>query len=119
MPERVQLRRVHGWRKPPNTVVVARPSRWGNPYRLADLRTDYPEADERMLRRFATSDFRGLVYGRWDCLEPPPPAYPSIDEIRAELDGRNLACWCPLDQPCHADVLLEIANASNYDEPSR
>ena len=47
-------------------------------------------------------------------------AYPSrsgrflrvtVDDIRAELAGRDLACWCPLNQPCHADVLLEIANA--------
>ena len=29
----------------------------------------------------------------------------------ASLRGRNLACWCPLDQPCHADVLLELANS--------
>ena len=36
--------------------------------------------------------------------------YPSVEEIRTELAGRDLACWCPLDQPCHADVLLEIAN---------
>jgi hypothetical protein len=27
------------------------------------------------------------------------------------LRGRDLVCWCPLDQPCHADVLLELANA--------
>ncbi len=32
------------------------------------------------------------------------------DRIRNELAGSDLACWCPLDQPCHADVLLEIAN---------
>ncbi|WP_087483552.1 DUF4326 domain-containing protein [Brachybacterium massiliense] len=30
--------------------------------------------------------------------------------VRAELAGRDLMCWCPLDQPCHADVLLELAN---------
>jgi len=30
--------------------------------------------------------------------------------IRAELRGKNLACWCPIGEPCHADVLLEIAN---------
>lgn len=36
--------------------------------------------------------------------------YPTDAQIRAELAGRDLACWCPLDQPCHADVLLEIAN---------
>lgn len=46
-------------------------------------------------------------------------AYPSgggrflevtADDIRTGLAGLTLACWCPLDQPCHADVLLEIAN---------
>lgn len=31
----------------------------------------------------------------------------------AELRGKNLACWCPLDQPCHADVLLELANMAD------
>lgn len=35
----------------------------------------------------------------------------SVDEVRQALAGRDLACWCPLDQPCHADVLLAIANA--------
>ncbi|MBO0882015.1 MAG: DUF4326 domain-containing protein, partial [Mycobacterium sp.] len=37
------------------------------------------------------------------------PDYPR-DQIRAELRGHDLACWCPLEQPCHADVLLAIAN---------
>jgi hypothetical protein len=36
----------------------------------------------------------------------------SLDELR----GRDLACWCPLDEPCHADVLLEIANAERVTE---
>jgi hypothetical protein len=31
-------------------------------------------------------------------------------EFFEPLRGRDLACWCPLDQPCHADVLLELAN---------
>ena len=34
----------------------------------------------------------------------------SIDDVTRELRGRDLACYCPLDQPCHADVLLAIAN---------
>jgi hypothetical protein len=38
---------------------------------------------------------------RWD--EP-------FQEAVESLRGRDLACWCPLDQPCHADVLLELAN---------
>jgi hypothetical protein len=32
-------------------------------------------------------------------------------DARRDLKGKNLACWCPLDQPCHADILLRIANA--------
>jgi hypothetical protein len=34
----------------------------------------------------------------------------TVDDIRRELRGRDLACYCPLDEPCHADVLLEFAN---------
>lgn len=47
--------------------------------------------------------------GAWEpisCYRDPWGA----DRIRNELAGFDLACWCPLDQPCHADVLLEIAN---------
>jgi len=31
-------------------------------------------------------------------------------DVQRELRGKDLACWCPLDQPCHADILLEVAN---------
>ena len=30
--------------------------------------------------------------------------------LHRDLAGRDLACWCPLDQSCHADLLLELAN---------
>jgi hypothetical protein len=43
-------------------------------------------------------------------LDPNRTEGPSLAEIRRDLRGRDLACWCPLDQPRHADVLLEIAN---------
>jgi hypothetical protein len=33
------------------------------------------------------------------------------EQARGELRGKDLACWCALDEPCHGDVLLEIANA--------
>jgi hypothetical protein len=38
--------------------------------------------------------------------------FPCIADIQRELRGKNLACWCPLDQPCHADVLLRLANTT-------
>ena len=34
----------------------------------------------------------------------------TVDAVRAELRGRNLACWCKQGEPCHADVLLRVAN---------
>jgi hypothetical protein len=34
----------------------------------------------------------------------------TIEDARRELRGRDLACYCPLEEPCHADVLLEVAN---------
>lgn len=107
MPERIQLRRTKGWRKPEGAINVARPTKWGNPFRIKEYEP-YCEADS--LHGFAVSDFRGLIEGRWDHL-PDNPSYPSREEIRAELAGHDLACWCPLNQPCHADILLELANA--------
>lgn len=88
MPERIQLSRKKGWRKPESTVVVSRPSRWGNPYPIDAYGRD---AAVGMFRLYAIQ-----VLGS--------------EKIEADLAGKNLACWCPLDQPCHADVLLEIAN---------
>ena len=34
----------------------------------------------------------------------------TVEDVERELHGRDLACYCPLDEPCHADVLLELAN---------
>lgn len=105
-PQRIQLRRTKGWRKPPS-ITVARPTKWGNPLPISDYLVGYGGADlDSERRRMAVSDFRGILDGRWPYLA----AYPTIDEVRAELRGHDLACWCPLDQPCHADVLLELAN---------
>lgn len=110
-PKRVQRTRTKGGGMPPGSVYVGRPGKWGNPYTL-DLYTDvYPDSNTAGLREMAVSDFRGLIEGRWDRLEDVP-AYPDAATIRAELAGKDLACWCPLDGgACHADVLIELANA--------
>ena len=97
-PRRLRLSRARGWRKPPGTVVVARPSRWGNPYRIGDPHPDHGGA---MTRAEAVGLFRRDVEQDDDLRE----------QARRDLAGRHLACWCPLDEPCHADVLLEIAGA--------
>lgn len=97
-PERVQLSRRRGWRKPPNCVVVARPTRWGNPAVIGGTFHGQPVRDAAD----AVALFRwGLESGRIPL---------SRSEIVRELGGKALACWCKPGTPCHADVLLEWAN---------
>ena len=104
-PKRIQLSRKKGWRMPPNTVSVARPSGWGNPYRIGSI--DEKTGDNI---RDATHAVR-LFRERWFDGDDPAWKQTMCRAAREELRGHNLACWCPLDQPCHADVLLEIANS--------
>ncbi|MEK9211512.1 DUF4326 domain-containing protein [Sphingomonas sp. 2378] len=89
-PCRVQLSRKKGWRMPPNTVKVDRTTRWGNDFIIAHEGT----------RERAVAFHREYAIG----------VAREIPNYFEALRGKNLACWCPLDKPCHADVLLEIAN---------
>ncbi len=114
MPVRVQLSRKKGSRMPPNTVSVARPGRWGNPYavghayRSNGARTAFVTNREHAVSLFQRAINRSLPYG---CLYDDPQAWELyVARARRELCGKNLACWCALDEPCHADVLLKIAN---------
>ena len=95
-PRRIRLQRTAGWRKPEGAIVVSRPSRWGNPH---PFREATPEERARVVELYR----RDLAAGRLGFTEA---------DVRRELAGRDLACWCPLDGPCHADVLLEAANRS-------
>lgn len=99
MPKRVQMnRKKGGWRKDhPDAVIVARPGRFGNPYAVGE--------------KYYTAK------GGWAIVRDRKHAVELFRDSRhmrhidiAQLRGKDLACWCPLDQPCHADVLLEVAN---------
>lgn len=127
-PQRVQRRRIAGEPgMPPGSVYVGRPSRWGNPIDISDVGGQYPSLDDRqvatmVVRQFEVLVARGeLAFPNWRFFGGPRGpvswTYPPLDEIRRELAGRDLACWCPPGQPCHADVLLKVANA--VDEASR
>lgn len=106
-PVRVQRKRAKGWRMPDGAVYVGRPGKWGNPYAVGDESAfmganPVMGLDEPLTRADAAQLFdMALQGGHLDV---------SVDDARAELAGKNLACWCRLDQPCHADVLLELAN---------
>lgn len=113
MPHRVQLSRRKGWRLPPDTVSVARPRLWGNPYSVAEfgslavpmfaatVRGERPGEiwPEHAVRTDALHDAWMVRIG----------GHPGRRAM-TELQGKHLACWCRLDGPCHADVLLEVAN---------
>jgi hypothetical protein len=107
-PQRIQLSRKKGFRLPPDTVVVARPSKWGNPFKVHQPTGD---PQEIMLdAQHGVCFSREAAVNRFRRHIGIPPFTKKI--IRAELRGKNLACWCPSGEPCHADVLLEIANGS-------
>jgi hypothetical protein len=105
-PSRIQRKRTKGWRMPDGAIHVARPSRWGNPWsvegmaHIATCPSDVAPYCIDLNVKTAVGLFRIYSEDR-DWREP---------QWLAPLRGHDLACWCPLDQPCHADVLLELAN---------
>jgi GH24 family phage-related lysozyme (muramidase) len=112
MPERIQRKRTKGWRMPEGAVYVGRGSTWGNPWRVGDDhswtigpgRTINREPHGPLTREQCVESYRNA--------HSDDPEWEAI--LREKLGGKNLACWCPLDQPCHADVLLELANRDDH-----
>lgn len=111
MPERIQMSRQHPWRKDhPDAVIVARPSKWGNIFKIGS--TGWRPVDDSgvwskephppMTRQDAVDAHR------WSTLNKlrDDPHY--LDDLR----GRDVACWCGLDDPCHGDTYLELANGT-------
>lgn len=108
MPTRIQRRRTKGWRKPEGAKSVTRGSAWGNSWRVG------------------STGWRVLP-GGWVDRTPHPPLTRAeavesyinahthdvefLRQIREELAGLDLMCWCPIGEPCHADWLLEVANS--------
>lgn len=90
-PRRISLKRRAGWRMPPNTIKVCRPSPFGNPFVIGK------DGDRAACMRL----YREHMIGQNAAWK---------GKIRRELKGRNLACWCKYSESCHADLLLQIAN---------
>jgi len=123
---RIQRQRTKGWRMPEGAIYVGRPSLWGNPWSIDDVRAVYPEvpiADRAAVavRLYREEIEHWGILSDWDYFTTEATfarVARSIHESGAlnmaeyaaiALRGYDLACWCPLDQPCHADVLLELA----------
>jgi hypothetical protein len=90
--KRVQRSRVKGWKMPENTVYVGRPTKFGNPYSISYVL----QTREAVLK----------AYEEW--LKSKIDFDPHFLD---ELKGKNLACWCTLNQKCHADILLRFVEA--------
>lgn len=130
-PVRIQRRRVKGWRAPAGAIYVGRGSKWGNPctqIRMPALDGSEWEHEGRLgkvsgqhhafvhpdktitshLVQDATREQAVAMYRRW--LEQRPSL---AEAARTELAGRDLMCWCPIGEPCHADILLQLADEEN------
>jgi hypothetical protein len=123
-PRRIRLSRARGWRLPEGAVVVSRPTCWGNPFKVGEtIRNDGPLwpyikpligedlPGWRMTQvSFQRTEDVVSAYSAW-VLEQPV----LMLRMAGELAGRDLGCWCKLTEPCHADILLALAN--EWDNP--
>ena len=131
-PIRIQLSRANGWKMPPNTVKVARGTIWGNPFKIGEPSGhsfndggDPTPMIAALTREQAFAFYRDMISGFLSPEMHPVGhewlakfknkmhgGHPS-EMARSYLRGKNLACWCKVGSqyPCHAAVLLELANA--------
>lgn len=123
-PLRIQRSRAKGWKMPANTIYVGRGSAWGNPFIVGEPSGVFPEGmglkgkTETLIPNLTLDQciefYENAVEGY---LKPEMyPAGHSFSETKRPhanlhaLRGKNLMCWCALDQRCHADILLRLAN---------
>lgn len=119
-PQRIQRQRTKGWRTPPNTIYIGRPTKYGNPFQ--------PDGPEQLGYDLAVNLYQDIATGIWTPQNGlSDQAYTRLydsarlwrrrigghplEVIRSELRGRNLSCWCQLDEPCHGSILLKLANS--------
>lgn len=125
-PRRIQLRRVKGYRKPPGAVVVIRPSRWGNPFRVVPVRNDAGRKSRWAVQETRETGSPGLrpgtyadraaahaaaveLYREWLDQRLADGESGLADDL-SRLAGKAIACVCPPELPCHGDVILARAN---------
>lgn len=108
MTKRIQFKRVKGWRKPHNCIMVCRPSRFGNPFNWQDIAVQPGYESQKEL---AAIEFKRWLNGE----SPYNAAYPErrqwiLDNLDKIRNADYVACYCRPDESCHGDVLIELAN---------
>ena len=102
--QRIQRKRTKGWRMPEGAVYVGRGSKWGNPYPIGSM---YKTGGDTWI--ILNAELSVTLY-KEHLIARPWGRQPLSASVAAELAGKDLACWCAPDRPCHGDVLLELAN---------
>lgn len=110
MPQRIQLKRTKDWKMPANTIKVDRSTRWGNPFKIKRLGDNWNWMYEVIHRMFDNKN-DAASYALTEFREYIESAIRQNPKLLEPLRGKNLACWCKLGELCHADILLELANA--------
>lgn len=110
-PIRIQRKRTKGWRMPENTVSVTRPGKWGNPFKIYGQAGHWFVLNDYGEPLVTFNEKKDAI----DCCVENYKEYISHEHNLGivnvfDLRGKNLACFCPLSEPCHADVLLKLAN---------
>jgi hypothetical protein len=112
-PKRIQRRRTKGWRLPPNTVVVDRTSRFGNPFTAKDCRAAGFQGTDEEIKARCVEAFRVWLgpfwYENWQGEESKRRRQAILNGL-PRLRGKDLACFCKEGEVCHGDVLIELAN---------
>lgn len=121
MPERIQLSRERGFNLQVasqainglEAVNVARPGRWGNDHVVWRDGGQWLVTSRGRAHRNVDSKAEGSMLAVKLYAEEARKSFPfyGTASLLLELRGKNLACWCKPGEPCHADVLLELANA--------
>ena len=110
--KRIQRKRTKGWKMPENTVYVGRPTKWGNPYKVTGEPGHWFVIDTELDEPCASfaEKHHAFVYALVLYKKEINYKHNSGKVNVYDLKGKNLACWCKPDEPCHADVLLELSN---------
>lgn len=96
---------------PPNTVYVGRPTKWGNPFEVG-VDVTRREAVDRFVVHLS-SYFGWIEHETAKAFHPWPVQSTALRDWLKPLRGKNLSCWCPIGEPCHADILLKLASYSD------